>query len=257
MIRICVLGSGSSGNCTLIATEKTCVLIDLGFGKHSLERRLHWAGLADLKIDAILLTHGHLDHAHGVLPFVSEHNVSVFMNQGTRHELTELLTIQRWEPFITQSPFAIGDLWIKPFAVSHDAADPVGFHFTYQGICGALITDLGEIDTVALHLSDCHWLVLESNHDEEMVKIGSYPWFLKQRLLSNMGHLSNHALSVFLSHQFDGQAENIFLAHISRQNNDPQIALKSASQALSGRLFRKPWQLHLTHQSKPSIVLTL
>ena len=258
MFCICILGSGSCGNCSVLITDQICVLIDVGFGKHDLRARFHEAGLSRQKIDAVLLTHGHTDHVKGVLPFLSEQDVPVYMNEGTRNEAPQLQSIRRWEGFVTGSPFAIGDLWVEPFGVSHDAADPVGFRFSAAGFCGALATDLGEVgDSVVESLQGCDWLILESNHDEDMVKIGPYPWPLKQRLLGHTGHLSNRELSRFLSHRFDGQATDIFLAHLSRKNNHPEIALESASQALSQRPLKKPCNLHLTHQSKPSIVLEL
>ncbi|MDA2938730.1 MBL fold metallo-hydrolase [Acidobacteria bacterium AH-259-A15] len=255
-----VLGSGSSGNCTHITTKSTCILVDLGFGLRSLERRLYQAKLHKAKVDAILLTHGHTDHVSGVLPFLSRHQVPVFMNQGTREEVLELQSIDRWESFGTNSPFSVGDLQVEAFTVSHDAAEPVGFRFSAQGICGTLVTDLGELTAQVMRkLLGCDWLILESNHDEEMLKIGPYPWHVKQRVLSKFGHLSNQKLSAFLTHHFDGQATHIFLAHLSRQNNDPKIALDNASNALSRHfpLFAKSCKLHLTHQGKPSIVLDL
>lgn len=258
MLTVCVLGSGSQGNCTLVSTERTSVLVDLGFARRSLSLRLERAHLAGRRIDALLLTHGHADHICGALSFAEEHAVPVFMNEGTRNEVAELQSIPRWEAFQTGCAFRIGDLRIEPFAVSHDAADPVGFRFSAQGIQGALLTDTGELNgSTAPYLAGCAWLILESNHDEEMVKTGPYPWALKQRLLGRKGHLSNQALSRFLSEQFDGQARHIFLAHLSRQNNDPRIALDSASRALAARSLEQRWRLHLTHQSKPSIVLGL
>ena len=258
MFRICVLGSGSGGNCAIVATERICVLVDLGFSKRSLQDRLVKAHLSHQSIDAVLLTHGHTDHVRGVLSFLREREVPVFMNEGTRSEVPGLEGVRKWEPFSTGSPFAIGDLWIEPFAVPHDAAEPVGFRFSTQGLCGALATDLGELnESVSEKLAGCDWLILESNHDEEMVKIGPYPWLLKQRLLSGTGHLSNRALSHFFSEQFDGRAAHALLAHLSQQNNDPGIALGSATAALSNRTRRPRLKVHLTHQSKPSIVLEL
>ena len=185
------------------------------------------------------------------------------MNEGTREEVAAFRSIERWERFETGSSFVVGDLWVEAFSVPHDANQPVGFRFSAGGVCGALVTDLGELsESVVQKLSGCDWLVLESNHDEEMVKIGPYPWVVKQRLLSNLGHLSNRALCHFLSRHFDGRASHIFLAHLSRQNNDPAIArhyaLSSLAQRLTGMEGSKPpCGLHLTHQRKPSIVITL
>ena len=259
-MKVSVLGSGSSGNCTYIATQSTCILVDLGFGWRSLKRRLHEAELQATGIDAILLTHGHSDHVRGIPAFLSRHPVPIFMNEGTRQEVPELGYIHGWKSFRSNSPFSIGDLQIEAFAVSHDAAEPVGFRFSGQGIDGALVTDLGELTAPVIeNLSGCDWLILESNHDEQMLKIGPYPWSVKQRVLSRVGHLSNQELSAFLTHSFDRQAEHIFLAHLSRHNNHPTIALDHASNALSQHLPRsaKSCHLYLTHQSRPSIVLDL
>ena len=236
------------------------MLVDLGFGWRSLKRRLEEAELQSNRIDAVLLTHGHSDHVSGIPAFLSRRQVPIFMNEGTREEVSGLQSIDRWESFRSNSPFYVGDLQIEAFSVSHDAAEPVGFRFSAQGICGALVTDLGEFTpTVVENLSRCDWLVVESNHDEQMLKVGPYPWSIKQRVLSRVGHLSNQELSAFLSNSFDRQAAHIFLAHLSRRNNDPKIALDHASRALSQHfpLYAKCCNLHLTHQSKPSIVLDL
>lgn len=259
-MQVTILGSGSGGNCTYVATENTGILVDLGFGWRSLNRRMGQADQQGARIDALLLTHGHSDHVRGALPFLSRHPVPVFMNRGTRKEVSQLGSVPCCEEFSTTSTFSIGDIEVEPFAVSHDAEEPVGFRFSAGGVAGALVTDLGELSGPVIgKLAGCDWLVLESNHDEEMLKLGSYPWHIKQRVLSKVGHLSNQAVSSFLVDHFDGRAAHIFLAHLSKQNNDPQIALRAASAALSQRLrlFRGTCQLHLTHQDKPSVVLDL
>lgn len=259
-MKISVLGSGSAGNCTFVATHRTAVLVDQGFGPRSLQRRLKDAGLAGRRIDAILLTHGHSDHTRGASALAERMEIPVFMNEGTRAEVPELGQIDRWERFESGKPFTVGDITVEAFDISHDAAQPVGFRFSAEGFLGALATDLGELcPKVAAMTARCDWLVLESNHDEEMLKIGPYPWALKQRVLGRNGHLSNTALARFLRGSFDGYARHIFLAHLSRENNHPEIALKSASGALFRRRFAllESCSLHLTDQVKPTIVLNL
>ena len=257
-MKVSVLGSGSAGNCTCIATENTCVLVDLGFGWRSLARRLQEAGLHDRRIDAVLCTHGHSDHTKGISSFRSRSTAPIFVNEGTQGEIPGLGNMDGRENFCSSSPFIIGDLEIEAFPVSHDAAEPVGFRFSAEGIRGALVTDLGELsDDVIERLRGCDWLIVESNHDGQMLKIGPYPWDVKQRVMSRLGHLSNQELSSFLAGHFDGQASHILLAHLSRQNNDPDVALEHASRALSQRFPRsaEDHQLHLTYQNKPSVVL--
>ncbi|MGH9340658.1 MAG: MBL fold metallo-hydrolase [Acidobacteriota bacterium] len=259
-MQISVLGSGSSGNCTYISSGRTCLLVDLGFGKRSLQRRLKDADLDQRPITAVLLTHGHSDHISGVAAFAVQKSIAVFMNEGTRDESPQIQSLDRLEIFDHASSFQIGEICVQAFGVSHDAAQPAGFRFTSNGISGAILTDIGELDSAVIErIKGCDWLVMESNHDEDMVKVGPYPWLLKRRILGSRGHLSNRALAEFLTHQFDGKAAHIFLAHLSRKNNDPEIALASASAALTGRSFGScaGLRLHLTHQSKPSIVISL
>lgn len=257
-MKISVLGSGSGGNCTCIITKNSCVLVDLGFGWRSLTRRLHESGLDNSNIDAVLLTHGHSDHTKGISSFRSRSDAPIFVNEGTEGEVAGLRDMDGKESFCSNSPFNIGDLEIEAFPVSHDAAEPVGFRFSAEGINGALVTDLGELcGDVASNLQGCDWLIVESNHDEQMLKVGPYPWDVKRRVRSRKGHLSNQELSAFFSGYFDRQASHILLAHLSRQNNHPDVALEHAAGALWQNIdvaAKKP-QLHLTYQNKPSVVL--
>jgi phosphoribosyl 1,2-cyclic phosphodiesterase len=257
-----VLGSGSSGNCTLLSHQSNHLLVDAGFGARSLRRRLREVGLALEKIDGILLTHGHSDHVAGISSLLKEYRgTRVFMNAGTREEVPALRKVERWEEFDSESEFRVGGFAVEAFDVPHDAAQPVGFSISANGSSGVVATDLGELNpTVEHYLEGCQWMVIESNHDEELLKLGPYPWELKRRVLGRNGHLSNRALAEFLRHRFDGSATHLFLAHLSRQNNEPQLAFSAALQAVSERhpLFRQEdTSVHLTHQSKPSIVLEL
>ena len=258
---VSVLGSGSSGNCTLVATRETCLLIDLGFGPRSLSRRLEETGLESRAIDAVFLTHGHSDHCQGVTSRSAPESVPVYMNQGTRCEGAGLEKVREWEELKCRRLVQIGDIGVEAFPVSHDAAEPVGFRISCDGKIGAVVTDLGEVTPrVKAKLEGCDWLVLESNHDENLLKIGPYPWRVKQRVLSRLGHLSNRTAAKFIRDDFDGSAAHIFLAHMSRQNNNPAIALRSASRALQDRPRRSLFescQVHLTFQTRPSNVIQL
>lgn len=261
-MRLTVLGSGSGGNCTLLSNKTTCLLVDAGFGSRGLKRRIKEAGLTLDRIDGILLTHGHSDHVSGVSSLLKEFaGTKVYMNAGTREEVPALGIVENWEEFESERQFTVGEFIVEAFDVPHDAAQPVGFSISSNGFSGVIATDLGELNpTIENHLEGCQWMVLESNHDEELLKIGPYPWELKRRVLGRNGHLSNRALGDFLRHRFDGSATHLFLAHLSRQNNEPQLAFSAASQAVHDRhpLFkRKGLNVHLTHQSKPSIVIDL
>ncbi len=255
------MGSGSSGNCTLVDTGKTRLLVDAGFGMRSLRRRVRDAGLSLNRLDGVLISHGHRDHVGDATAIANHFNCPVFSSEGTRREASDLREFDRVETFQPLSSFQVGDLCCLPFPVSHDAGEPVGFRLSWQGIHGTVVTDIGELtEAAAVHFGGCDWLVVESNHDEEMVKLGPYPWHLKKRILGSDGHLSNQSLAVFLSDRFDGRARHIFLAHLSRNNNHPDLAFESATDALLRRNGngRSPGHaVYLTHQNKPSIVLTL
>jgi len=160
-------------------------------------------------------------------------------------------------PIAPGRPFTIRDLDIEPFSVPHDAEDPLGYSVTYEGIKVTQLTDLGWIpDTVADSISGSDVLIIESNHDLEMLRTGSYPWNLKERLMSRDGHLSNTAVARFLSSAYDGQAQKIVLAHLSAQNNHPEIARQEACQALGGRGM-DPSSVMLAHQDQPTVPLEL
>lgn len=260
-MRVSVLGSGSRGNCTYVESRQARLLIDAGFGIRALKRRLKDAGLELTGLDAILLTHGHRDHVSGVQSIVRATGARVFMTQGTLDEVPVLRKVDRREILLCGVAFAVRDIDIRAFRVPHDAAEPVGFTLRSEESRGVVATDLGEFTVDILReFQECDWLVLESNHDEQLLRIGPYPWELKRRVLSNRGHLSNQSLADFLQSRFDGKASDIFLAHLSQQNNDPELALESAFSALSRRRASRngaSTRVHLTHQDKPSIVLSL
>jgi phosphoribosyl 1,2-cyclic phosphodiesterase len=227
----------------------------------SLRRRFKEAGLEFNGIDAVLITHGHSDHVYGVDQVMRHTDAIIYCNEGTRNEVPALRGIDRWKSFDSRKSFTVGDIKVRAFETPHDAAEPVGFRFECEGVSGMLATDLGEItDSVAEQAMGCDWLVLEANHDEELLKIGPYPWSLKRRVLGSRGHLSNRALAEFLGQTFDQVASHLFLAHLSRQNNDPDLALESAKRAANDALpplLTSSLSIHLTHQYKPSIVVDL
>lgn len=156
------------------------------------------------------------------------------------------------EYFAAGQPFAIGDFQVSPFTIPHDAADPVGFVFRIEGVKMGFATDLGYIPpNVKAQLTGVDLLLLESNHDLEMLRDGPYPWSVKQRVLSRVGHLSNEAASGFLENEYDGQAAYVILAHLSENNNLPELARVAAEQALSGRATLLANKLLLATQNEP------
>ena len=252
-VRVCVLGSGSRGNSTLIATERTRLLVDAGFGRKESARRLAEAGEQTDHFDAIVISHEHTDHIGGLRSLALALKIPIYISAATRDVIRWDPRLNRFEEFSAGSKFSIGDIEVTPFAVPHDAADPVAFTFEAEGLKIGVVTDLGYIpELVKRHVNGCHCLVFESNHDLEMLKVGPYPWYVKQRVMSRTGHLSNRATADFLGGEFDGAARVLVLAHLSENNNHPEIARMSAEEALAARNGRGRLQLHLASQSQPT-----
>ncbi|MGH9862651.1 MAG: MBL fold metallo-hydrolase, partial [Candidatus Acidiferrales bacterium] len=254
-----ILGSGSSGNTALLSTERTRLLLDAGLSKRETQKRLEAAGLAAERLTAILVSHEHADHAAHLAALAEEFAVPVYMSEGTREALAESQALDGLAPpcgvecFRPGRPFLIGDIEVAPFVIPHDAREPVGFRFTTAGVKLAVAVDLGFLThLVKEQLRDCAAIVLEANHDLEMLRRGPYPWFIKQRVMSRLGHLSNDALATFLEHDFDGAAQFFVLAHLSENNNSPELARMAAAQALERRRGRFPLSLAAT----PELLVT-
>lgn len=242
--QITILASGSSGNAALVETERTRLLLDAGLSCRETLRRLKALGRRLDRLDGILLTHEHTDHSGGLPALFLDTRATVHLTEATHCELERVLpedsakVVDRVEYIRPGQRFTLGDIDITAFSVPHDAADPVAFTFRAAGRKLALVTDLGYLpELVKQHLRESDCLILESNHDIEMLKVGPYPWPVKQRVMSRTGHLSNHAVSEFLSDpdSFDGGARYLVLAHLSERNNTPELARISAEEALNRR----------------------
>jgi len=243
-VSVTLLASGSRGNCALVATSSTRILVDAGLSGRETFKRLNAVGERADQISAILITHEHSDHVAGLQRLATKLKVPVFLSEGTHHawnramrdEQGQVPPLPKTEHFSSGRSFRVGDIDVSPFTIPHDAADPVGFTFRAEGIKIGFATDLGYMPvSVRNHLCGSTVLVMESNHDLEMLRTGPYPWSVKQRVMSRVGHLSNDALAEFFSNDYDGRAEYLILAHLSEQNNHPEIARISAENALRGR----------------------
>lgn len=232
-----VLASGSSGNCTFVATERTKILIDAGLSARETRRRLAGIGEKLESIQAILITHEHWDHIAGLARLAGKYRIPVYITSLTRNTLPHDIDLPALETIQAGRRFQISDLTIEPFTIPHDAADPVAYRLKAEGVQVAVCTDLGYIpQNVKDSLRGTHCLVVESNHDLEMLRNGPYPWTIKQRIMSRVGHLSNAVLNDFLtSDEFDREARVIVLAHLSQQNNHPEIARLAASMSLESK----------------------
>jgi phosphoribosyl 1,2-cyclic phosphodiesterase len=231
-----VLASGSSGNSALVSTGSTRLLVDAGLSRRELINRLAAVGEPFERIDAILISHEHSDHVSGLPVIAKTLDVPVYLTHLAAPAISWNGYQPKTEAFQAGMRLAIGDLEVDTFTIPHDAADPVGFCFRSQGLKIGLVTDLGYIpESIRFHLRGADLLVLESNHDLEMLKVGPYPWAVKQRVMSRNGHLSNDAVSDFIGSDLDGSVRTLVLGHLSEHNNHPEIARLSASQALTAR----------------------
>jgi phosphoribosyl 1,2-cyclic phosphodiesterase len=257
---VSVLGSGSRGNATFVKTERVRLLIDAGMSRKEIAKRLESIGEDPDGIDAVLITHEHGDHSGGLKILLKDLPVQAFLTTGTiraLHAEQYEMNGSKLVPVSPGIPFTVGDVEIFPFSVPHDAAEPVAFSISCGGMKITQLTDIGYMpDHVAEQLRGSNVLILESNHDLEMLRVGPYPWNLKQRLIGRYGHLSNTAVGRFIRDQYDGTAGHVLLAHISSKNNHPEIAKQEASRAFRDRGLN-PAQLTVTSQDEPTSPIRL
>jgi phosphoribosyl 1,2-cyclic phosphodiesterase len=251
-VEICVLGSGSGGNCTFLGTPKTRLLVDAGFSMKETARRLAAINIPLESIQAIVISHEHSDHIHGVETLTKNLSIPVYIARAALEAMRIDAEKYSFEFIQAGSSFLIGDVEVHPFSIPHDSVEPLAFRFESAGIRASVVTDLGYIPELVKQRvagSDC--LIFEANHDLDMLKVGPYPWFVKQRVMSRHGHLSNDATARFFEEDYDGMAAHVLLAHISQKNNHPDIVRMSITQAFEKRGL--PTQtIQLTSQSEPS-----
>ena len=224
-----------------MATGRTRLLVDAGLSAKETFIRLHAAGCAPESLNAILITHEHSDHINGLQVIARKLKIPVYISRLTAPAIPWDENPPQLELFQAGASFTIGDIDVTSFTIPHDAADPVGFSFKAEGIKIAIATDLGYLpDSIRHHLRGSDLLLLEPNHDLDMLKVGPYPWAVKQRVMGRNGHLSNDVACSFIRDDLDTSTSTLILGHISESNNHPEIVRLCASQALDGRaLFTK------------------
>jgi phosphoribosyl 1,2-cyclic phosphodiesterase len=260
-VRMTVLASGSRGNCTVFSNSFASILVDAGLSCRETLKRMKAVGEDPHKIKAIVISHEHADHVAGLPMLARKLQVPVFITEATYQSWRKFTRdaegkpakIDRREHFQSGRSFVVAGMTVTPFTISHDAADPCGFTFSSDGIKVGIVTDLGYVTAnVKQHLRGCDGLMIESNHDLEMLRSGPYPWMVKQRVMSRVGHLSNAALADFFETDYDGQATFLVLAHLSEQNNHPELARETAYQALGSHMnLFQSCTLTLAQQDKP------
>jgi phosphoribosyl 1,2-cyclic phosphodiesterase len=253
-MRICVLGSGSGGNSTFVESGSTRFLVDAGLTAKTIVERLSRIDVDPSTLEGIFISHEYHDHIHGAGVLARKFKIPLYISQRALDFSSSALHHLIHRHIAADVPIQLGSVTITPFSTPHDSVDPLAFSLRTGGVRACIVSDIGHLsESVRLRLKNADALVIESNHDTEMLRTGTYPWPLKQRVMSHVGHLSNEALASFLSESFDGTARKVMLIHLSRQNNHPQLAYISACRALER--FAKNTQLHISLQDEISDIL--
>jgi len=229
----CPLASGSAGNCTYVSFGDTRLLIDAGISATRITNGLKQLGLTPADLNGILITHEHVDHIKGIHVFTRKYGVPVFANTGTWHGILKRdpdIPMEFRFAFETGMDFYIRNISVTPFAIPHDANDPVGYAFRCGRLSAAVATDIGHINDEWIRaVSGAQTVLIEANHDIDMVRNGPYPYHLKQRILSRRGHLCNEDCARALMQLYAGGVQAAYLGHLSGENNTPEVAMNTVS----------------------------
>jgi phosphoribosyl 1,2-cyclic phosphodiesterase len=260
-LRFCVLASGSTGNASIIANDEVSLLMDVGLSTKKLEQMMETREWHPKKLEAILVTHEHSDHIKGLSVMARKYKLPVYANENTwkaiDHHMDGIDAEQRCI-METGSVVEFGSLRVESFAISHDAAEPVGYCFSDGSLKVSFATDLGYMsERVRDKVIDSDVLILESNHDVDMLRVGRYPWNIKRRILSDMGHLSNEAAGEALSDMIEvGKLRRVYLAHLSREHNVMDLAKLTVHNVIEERGFslqERKLKLMETYYDRPTM----
>ncbi len=258
-VKLTILGSGSNGNASYVETDEARLLLDVGFSGRQIRQRLATLGRVPENLTAILVTHEHSDHICGLATIAEKARIPVYCNRATMEEIVRITGAKLdFRLFVAGGGFEVGDISVETFSVPHDAQDPVGFLLRTNGRSIGFATDLGHVTKLVLErIRGTNALVLESNHDVRMLQdCPKRPWSLKQRILSRHGHLSNDAAADCVAEIMSGELRHLYLGHLSRDCNKPELAQRVMSKRLE-TLGATHVQLNITSQSVASPTLTL
>lgn len=257
-MKFSILASGSTGNAIFVESEHKRFLIDAGLSAKQIELRLKSIGVDASTLDAIFVTHEHIDHVKGIGVLARRHQIAIYMNEKTWQSLPSSvgeIPVTLKHLFPTKGYEEFGRLRIESFAISHDAAEPMAYLIAESGQSLAIVTDLGYVSSqIADRVRGVDALVWESNHDIEMLRMGSYPWNVKRRILSDTGHLSNQDSGEALAEILQGKGEQVYLAHLSKHNNLIELAHLTVKNILeeTGFTIGRDLQLHATYEDRPT-----
>lgn len=232
-MRMCSIASGSSGNCIYIGSENTHLLIDAGISRKRIEEGLKELEIKGEELSGILVTHEHSDHIQGLGVFSRKYEIPIYATPGTIQGIKSCTSLGRMpegllHPIEVDLNFTLGDITVKPFSISHDAAQPSAYRLECGGKSAAVVTDLGIYDDYIIsRLQNLDAVLLEANHDVHMLEVGGYPYYLKQRILGDKGHLSNELSGRLLCEILHDNLRHIVLGHLSKENNYSRLAYET------------------------------
>lgn len=246
-MRFASLGSGSRGNAWLVDSGSVLVMLDCGFGLREISKRLERRSVTADAVGAVVITHEHADHARGAARFAARYGCCVWLTPGCLAMLQAVGEApERVQMVDSHTPFAVGDLEIRPFPVPHDAREPVQYCVTDGNVRLGVLTDAGHVtEHMVQSLNGCHALALECNHDLDMLRLGGYPPGLKARILGRFGHLDNQAAAGLLARLDHSRLQHVVAAHLSEENNTPELACA----ALAGALGCGPGEIGVADQN--------
>jgi phosphoribosyl 1,2-cyclic phosphodiesterase len=248
-VRLYILASGSGGNAVIVESGANRIALDCGLSLRQLERRMKAVGLASHGLDALFASHEHIDHVRGVPSLARRRQTPLFATRGTVQGLVEPVAVAG--ALVPDRELKVGTLAVTAVSTSHDAAEPVAF-VVGDGACRvAVVTDTGMVgDALLERLAGCHGLLLECNHDPDLLRVGPYPWPLKRRIASAIGHLSNVQARMAIEQLAHGRLEVVIGMHLSRENNAPELALRELALCLAG----SPVHVATADQDRPLVV---
>lgn len=254
-----VLASGSKGNSILVSSPRTRILLDAGLSAKELVRRLDKTPVSARQLDALVVSHEHTDHVRGVGTLSRRFDLTVYLSQGTLQGVApQVGQLAGHHVFRPGQPFIVGDLRLHPFAISHDAREPSGFVIEHDGVRLGVCTDLGiATELVKTRLQGCTGLVIEANHDLDLLINGPYPWYLKQRIKSRHGHLSNPDSLDLVKCLYNEWLSSVVFAHLSETNNRPELVLDTSKDLVDNPQWEKVrFQVGKQHDVTPPVELT-
>ncbi len=256
-MKIASIASGSNGNCYYLENDNDAILVDAGISTKQIVARMTKLGLSMSKVKGVFISHEHTDHVLGVEVLSKKYSVPVFMTQKTYTSCGKIINNSLLNFFCPGNQVTLGKIHVHPFLKSHDAAEPCSFSVSSERWNVAVMTDIGlECSNVISHLRNADAVFLESNYDDKMLEAGPYPAFLKKRISSGLGHLSNTQAGLIVLEHASSRLKHVFLSHLSANNNTPELAYETFNDCIKQRKDLKP-ELFITSRHKESKLVSM